>query len=910
MTPGRSPAGLIGRRDECRALDVLLEGAKAGHSAALVVRGEAGIGKSELLRYVAERTPEDRLVRAAGVQSEMELSYAGLQQLCSALLGGLDHLPGPQRDALATAFGLREGPAPDRFLVGLAVLSLLADAGGNQPLVCLVDDAQWLDRASALTLAFVARRLLAESVVLMFAVREPTPDETLTGLPSLLVEGLRDRDARTLLDSAVAGPLDQRVRDRIVAESRGNPLALLELPREWTAAELAGGFGEPDARPVPSQLEREFLRRVAAYPEQTRRLMLTAAAEPAGDVRVLRRAAERLGIDVEAASADAAELLTLGTRVHFRHPLVRSAVYRAASQAERQQAHRALAESLDAASDPDRRAWHRAQAAGGADEEVAAELERSAERAQARGGIAAVAAFLERAAELTDDPVRRSQRSVEAAQAKFRAGAFEPAASLLTAAAAGRPDDFTRARIDVLRAGIAFTQGRGKEAPALLLGAARRLEPLDVGVSREVYLEAVAAVIFAGHLARNPDWRDMGAAAREAPAAEQPRATDELLDALGVRLADGYAASVPMIERVLTTFSGDAVPVQESLRWLLLAGVIAADLWDLDRWHQVAARHVAIIREAGALSELPLALDSSAVTHVFAGELTTAAAVIEEVREISTAIGSNQPPFGALALAAVRGQEREARAIIDATILEAAPHGQGLGVTVAHYHDAVLCNGLARYDEAITAAQSAAIHPEEFGAPRWALAELVEAAVRTGATDVAADALGQLTTATAACETEWSLGIQARSQALLADDPEPFYRQAITHLSQTRVRVHLARTHLLYGEWLARQPRRVDAREHLTTAHEMLTGFGADAYAERAGRALHATGAKLRPRTATPTNALTSQESQIAHLAATGLTNAEIGTRLFLSPHTVDWHLRKIFSKLGITSRREIPTPA
>ncbi|GAA1619565.1 LuxR family transcriptional regulator [Kribbella sancticallisti] len=912
MTLSGSRSGLIGRGDECRALDGLLGGAKAGRSAALVLRGEAGIGKTELLKYLLERSTGCRIVRAAGVQSEMELSYAGLHQLCVPLLTGLDHLPEPQRDALATAFGLRTGTAPDRFLVGLAALSLLADAGGNQPLVCLIDDAQWIDHASALTFEFVARRLLAESVLLVFAVREPTPDKTLPGLPELPVKGLPERDSRTLLDSVVTGPLDQRMRDRIVAESHGNPLALLELPRGWTAAEMAGGFGQPEARPVWSQIEWGFLRRVESLPAETRRLMFTAAAEPVGDVRLLRRAAERLGIDVDAAAsdADASELMTLGTQVRFRHPLVRSAVYRVTSLTDRQTAHRALAESIDADVDPDRRAWHRAQAAPGPDEAVAAELERSAARAQARGGIAAMAAFLERAADLTQDPARRSQRAVEAAQAKFQAGAFEPAAALLATAKAGLPDELTRARIDVLHAGIAFAQGRGKEAPPLLVAAARRLEQLDVGLARDTYLEAVAAVIFAGHLARDPGWREVGEAARGAPPPQLVRATDQLLDALAVRLTDGYAASVPMIERVLTAFCDEDVPIQESLRWLLLAGVIAADLWDLERWHTVAARHVAITREAGALSELPLALDSSAVVHVFAGDLAAASSVIEEVRTVSAATGSNQPPFGALALAAVRGREREARTLIDATLSEAALHGQGLGVTVAHCHHAVLCNGLAQYEDAATAAQAAARHQQEFGAPQWALAELVEAAVRSGASELASGALEQLTEVTQASGTDWALGVEARSRALLSEGAaaETLYREAIERLSRTRVRVNLARAHLLYGEWLSRENRREDARTPLSVAHEMLSEIGADAFAERARRELQATGAKVRKRAAATHTALTAQEAQIARLATDGLTNPEIGARLFISPHTVDWHLRKVFSKLGITSRREIPT--
>ncbi|MEV0286880.1 AAA family ATPase [Kribbella sp. NPDC050820] len=907
MTPRRSGAGLIGRLEECRALDDLLEDARAGHSAALVLRGEAGIGKTELLKYLLDSSAGHHVLRAAGVQSEMELSYAGVHQLCAPLLTGLDQLPGPQRDALATAFGLRAGNAPDRFLVGLAVLSLLADAAGNQPLVCLVDDAQWLDEASALTLGFVARRLLAESVLLVFAVREPTPVKMLPGLPELAVKGLSDRDSRTLLGSVVTGPLDQRVRDRIIAESRGNPLALLELPHGWTAAEPVG---HPEARPVSSQIEKEFLRRVGSLPIDTRRLMFTAAAEPVGDVRLLRLAAERLGIDVETAAADASELMTLDSHVRFRHPLVRSAVYRATPLEDRQTANRALAESIDGDVEPDRRAWHRAQGAPGPDEDVAAELERSAVRAQARGGLAAVAAFLERASDLTQDPGRRSQRALAAAGAKFQAGAFEAAAALLATATAGRPDELTRARIDVLHAGLAFAQGRGTEAPPLLLTAARRLEPLDVALARETYLEAVSAAIFASHLAHSPGWREVGEAAREAPPAELSRATDQLLDALAVRLTDGFAASAPMVERVLTAFCDDDVPVQESMRWLLLAGVIAADLWDLERWDLVTSRHVMLIRDAGALSELPLALDSSAVVHVFAGDLAAASSMVEEVRTVSTAIGSNQPPFGALALAAVRGHEEEARTLIEGTISGATQHGQGLGVTVAHFHHAVLCNGLAQYKQAMAAAQASAAHQEQFGAPQWALAELIEAATRSGASKAAYDAFEQLTETTQASGTDWALGVEARSRALLSEGAiaDTLYREAIERLSRTRVRVNLARAHLLYGEWLRREGHRVDARTQLGIAHDMLSRIGADAFAERARRALQAAGAKVRKRAVETSTALTAQEAQIARLAGDGLTNADIGARLFLSPHTVEWHLRKVYSKLGIASRREIPT--
>ncbi|WP_171107971.1 MULTISPECIES: LuxR family transcriptional regulator [unclassified Streptomyces] len=910
MAGSGAGTGLLGRHNECQVLDDLVAGARAGRSGALVLRGEAGIGKTELLKYLLERATECRTVRVAGVQSEMELSYAGLHQLCAPLLAGLDSLPEPQRDAMRTAFGLRSGDAPDRFLVGLATLSLLADAGGNQPLICLIDDAQWMDRVSAQTLEFVARRLLAESVVLVFAIREPSPGETLDSLTELRVTGLTEHDARTLLDSVVTGPLDQRVRDRIVAESRGNPLALVELPRGLTAAEMAGGFGHPDVRPLSSQIEHAFLRRVQSLPAETQRLLFTAAAEPVGDVTLLRRAAERLGIDIDAAAshAEATELITLGTRVRFRHPLVRSAAYRAAGPNDRRKVHKALADATDARLDPDRRAWHLARATLDHDETIAAELERSADRAQARGGIAAAAAFLERAAELTPDPVRRAQRAVDAAQAKLHAGAFERAAALLAAAEAGPLDELGRARIDVLRARIAFAQGHGSAAPPLLLAAARRLEQLDVALARDTYLEAVSAVIFAGRLARSPGWREVGEAARGAPPSQLLRAPDMLLDALAVRLTDGHAVSAPMIERVLRAFCDEDVSVQDSLRWLLLAGIIAAGLWDQERWHTVAARHVAIAREAGALSELPLALDSSAVVHVFAGELAAAASLIEEVRTVSAAIGSIQPPFGALALAAFSGREREARMLIEATISESVPRGQGLGATVAHYYHAVLCNSLAQYEDAVAAAQAAAAHQKEFGAPQWGLAELVEAAVRSGAPELAPDAIEQLSEATRASGTDWALGVEARSRALLSegDAAERLYREAIERLGRTRVRVELARAHLLYGEWLRRENRRVDARAQLGVAHEMFSQIGAEAFAERAERELQATGATIRRRTVTTRTDLTSQEAQIARLAGEGLTNPEIGARLFLSPHTVEWHLRKVFSKLGISSRKEI----
>ena len=498
---------------------------RAGRSGALVVRGEPGVGKTALLEYVLERASGCRVARASGVQSEMELVFAGLHQLCAPMLDRLERLPGPQRDALGTAFGLARGVAPDRFLVGLAVLSLLSEVAEERPLVCLVDDAQWLDRASAQALAFVARRLLAESVALVFAARAPGEERELRGLPELMVEGLGESDARALLGSVLPGPLDERVRDRIVAETRGNPLALLELPRGLTPAELAGGFGLPDAPALSGRIEESFRRQLAALPAATRRLLLVAAAEPVGEPVLLWHAAEQLGVGVEAAGPAAeAGLCEFGARVRFRHPLVRSAVYRAASPEDQRSAHGALAEATDPELDPDRRAWHHAQAAPGPDEEVAAELERSAGRAQARGGLAAAAAFLEQAALLTPGSARRTERALAAAQAKHQAGAPDAALELLATAEAGPLDELQRARVDLLRAQIAFAVRRGSDAPPLLLKAAKRLEPLDLTLARETYLEALSAAIFAGRLATGGGVLEAAEAARAAPPAPGPPA--------------------------------------------------------------------------------------------------------------------------------------------------------------------------------------------------------------------------------------------------------------------------------------------------------------------------------------------------------------------------------------------------
>jgi DNA-binding CsgD family transcriptional regulator len=889
-------------------LDRLVEAVRAGESRALVAVGEPGAGKTALLEYLAGRAPGCQVARVAGVQSEMELAFAGLHQLCAPLLDCLEDLPGPQRDALRTAFGISSGPVPDRFLVGLAVLSLLSEAAAKRPLVCLVDDQQWLDRASAQVLAFVARRLVAESVGLVFGTRVPGGD--LAGLPELVVEGLREADARELLDAVLAGPIDARVRDRIIAETRGNPLAILELPRELTAAELAGGFGLPGAVPLSGSIEESFRRRVDALPAETRRLLLLAAAEPTGDPVLVLRAAGRLGIGAAAAGpASEAGLAEFGLRVRFRHPLVRSAAYRSAPAQQRREVHRALAEVTDPELDPDRRAWHRAHATPGPDEDVAAELERSAGRARARGGLAAAAAFLERATMLTLDPARRAGRALAAAQAKAEAGAFDAARDLLAMAEAGPLSEFQQARVDLVRARIAFVTSRGSDAPPLLLQAARRLEPVDAGLSRATYLDALAAAVFAGRLGSGGGVREVAEAARAAPPApEPPRAVDVLLDGLATRFTEGYAASLPRLRQALDAFCRNECRSEDDTRWLWLACRVAPDLWHDETWGELATRQLRLARAAGALNILPLALTYRAGVDVHSGQFAAAAALVEEADAITQATGTAPLGYTSLVLAAWRGREAEALDLINASIRDAATRGEGRAITLAEYTAAVLHNGLGHYHHAVAAAARACEH-DDLGLSGWALIELVEAAARSGQPEAAAAALEALAERTGASGTDWALGIQARSRALLGDGPaaDALYREAISRLGRTRIAVHLARAHLLYGEWLRRERRRSDAREQLRTAHGMLEAMGAEAFAERARRELRATGETARKRTAVAMNEeLTAQEAQIARMARDGLSNPEIGARLFISTRTVQYHLGKVFTKLDISSRSQL----
>jgi DNA-binding CsgD family transcriptional regulator len=838
----------------------------------------------------------------------MELPFAGTHQLCAAMLDRLDALPAPQREALSVALGLAVGEVPDRFLLGLAVLSLLAAVAEERPLLCLVEDAQWLDAASSQILGLVARRVRGESVAIVVAVREPAAARDFDGLAELRLEGLPLQDARTLLGSLVAGRLDGRVGDRLVTESRGNPLALLELPRHMTAAELAGGFELPAAGELPAHIEDHYLRRVDELPEDTQRLMLLAAAEPLGDAALVLRAGRTLDIETGALGpAQDAGLLEIGASVRFRHPLVRSAVYRAAPPGSRQRVHEALAAVSDPDADADRRAWHRALAAEGPDEDVAAELERSAGRAQARGGAAAAAAFLAHAVTLTPDPSRRRERALAAAQASIQAGDFTTARGLMATAEAGPLDELQLARTDLLHAQLAFVSSRGTDATPLLLAAARRLERLDISMARETYVDAFSSALFGARLNGSVGMPEVAQAARAAPRSPdgEQASADLLLDAL-VGLANDYGAAIPRCREAVQRLAGGKASAQERLRWLWQGCVVALEIWDDQHAHALSHSSVEIARETGTLGELALALSARAPIQVFCGELAAAGATVSETESVEAATGIRAAPYGALILSAWRGLA-ETRALIKTTEREAQARGEGIGLAISAYARAVLCNGLGLYQEAMAAAVTAAEH-REVVAENWGLSELVEAATRCGMTDVATDATNRLAAKAQATRTDWALGVEARSRALLAQDAdaEPRFREAIGHLGRTRVRAELARTHLLYGEWLRREGRRLDARTELNAAHELFTSMGMETFAERAGSELLATGEKARRRLATTRDDLTPHERQIAALARDGLSNADIAARLFLSRRTVEWHLRHVFAKLGIRSRREL----
>ena len=813
--------------------------------------------------------------------------------------------------------GRRSGSAPDRFLVGLAVLGLLAEASAQRPMVCLVDDAQWLDDASTQVLGFVARRLLGESVALLFAVREAGDERRFPGLPAMTVQGLTDEDARALLTAAVPGHLDQQVRDRIVADTRGNPLALLELVNGMSKPELAGGFASPPTAPVPGQLHDQYLRRVRALAEPTQRLMLLAAADPTGDATLVWRASWTLGIGRQAAAEAASQqLLEIGARVRFRHPLVRSAAYAAGSPQDRRAAHRALADATDARADLERRVWHLAAAASGPDEDVAAELERAAHRVQARAGLAGAAAFMQRSAALTAAPGPRVERTLAAAYRHLHAGAFDIALGLAAEAEASADDDLQRARVEQLRGQIDRASNSGREAPVRLLRAAKRLEPLDVRLARDTYLDAVFASFVAGRLAQSgghlPEVAKAAHSAR--PPAHPPLPRDLLLDGLSSMVIDGQVAAEPLLRRAIEAFLGSQVSTDDWLQGGLLVSGAAIALWDVDCWSALSGLHLDFARASGALAPLSAALNARRVMAIFYGDFEAATSLGVEEVAVKDATGARKASYGALLLAAYQGRPVETLPLIAANADDAIARGEGLGLQHTNWASAVLNNGLGRYPDAWAAAEQAADEDYTPFITACVLPELIEAAVRSGQETVAADALRRLSAraGNSAKSSDWAAGIWARSQALLSQGEiaERCYVEAIERLARTPLRPDLARAHLLYGEWLRRQGKRVDARHQLRVAYDLFAAMGAEAFAERARTELQAAGEKVRNAKLDTHTVLTPQEQHIARLARNGRTNAEIAAELFLSARTVEWHLRKVYTKLGITSRKELTEAA
>ncbi|WP_308165084.1 helix-turn-helix transcriptional regulator [Nocardia noduli] len=895
---------LVGRRSECAVLDQMIAAVRTGESRVLVVHGAPGVGKSALLRYLESSATGVRGLHAVGAESEMELAFATLHQLCLPLLDRLEQLPAPQRDALETVFGMRAGTPPERFLVGLAVLSLLSDASEGGPLLCVVDDAQWMDQASAQVLAFVARRLLAESVALVFAARGRSRD--LLGLPELEVAGLDKSDAYTLLDSATPSRLDHHIRDRIVAEAGGNPLALLELPRERSVTQLAGGFGLLHTDTLPNRLEQSFLARIEGLPEHSRLLLLIAAAEPVGDPALVWCAAEKLGVTPATALDDATDgLLSFDVRVTFRHPLVRSAVYRSAADHDRRAVHLALAEVTDPLADPDRRAWHLASATADPDESVAAELARSADRAQARGGLAAAAAFLQRSVALTIDIPLRAERAVAAADASVRAGDLDAARRYVDLAELDARSELLSARTQLVRGRIAHAAGFNHEAPPMLLAAARRLEPFDMELARETYLLAWGAAAWGA--ADNASLTAISEAITElAPREGIARPIDLVLAGCALLVTEGRGTAITALRDAMAALVD--LPVPDLLKWGWAACGLSPAVWGEQVMLETYARAAEVVRTAGILTELPIYLASLGAATSLIGDFTAAAGIVAESEGIAAATGIPLAPYTTLILTAMQGKEAEASVLIAATIEQTGADGQLTGVTTAHWAAAVLYNGLARYEEALTAAE-ASTRIAQLIVSVWVLPELIEAAVRTGDDDVARGALERLVAEAEAADTDWAQGILARCRALLADEQtaDTLYRDAVERLGRTLLRPELARAHLLYGEWLRRQSRRVDARHQLRTAYDMFVSIGMTAFGERARRELLACGEKVDRRAVEVSgDELTPQERQIAVLVGEGLSNPEVGARLFLSPRTVEWHLRKIFTKLSISSRRQL----
>jgi DNA-binding CsgD family transcriptional regulator/tetratricopeptide (TPR) repeat protein len=899
-------SALIGRTAERARLQQEVQKARGGHAAVLVLRGSQGLGKTALLEHAVSRASGFRVLRTRAVVSETQLPYAALQVLCAQLLDDIGQLPSVQRDALATAMGQLRGSDPDRFLVGLATLNLLAAAAGSRPLLCVIDDAQWLDQPSAQALAFVARRLESKPVVLLFATRNQADVGGLHGLPELRLQGLSHVETRLLLARSIPVPIDPIVADRIVEETRGNPLALLELTRAASAAELAGGFGLSPSRDLSPQVGEELLQQVIALPPQSRRLLLTAAAEPLGDPRLLWRAAAELQLPRAAAGPLRSEgLLSLAPRVVFRRPLLRFAVHQLATDEERRDVHFALALVTDPARDPDRHVWHLAHAADGPDEGLASELERLAPVARRRGGLPAAAAFLEQATMLTLDPGRLADRAIAAAEAKRTAGADHDATRLLSTAEMYLLDDQRQGRLQRQRAHISSPGN-----PDILVEAARRMQADRPDLARATYLEAIAASMTAGRLQPAGRSAEIAEAALMAPPTSQPAASDRLLDGLVTRLTRGHEESRKPLADAVEAFRTTELSDRDA-PWVGLASRVAADLWDDDAWDAFSRRAVQHAKDSGTVADLSAALDRRALAEVHFGDFPAASHLLAEIRAVGSATGAGRAAHASMLLTAWCGRGQQASRQSGAARRDALGCGDGLALTISALSAAVLFAGQGRYDEALRYAREAAEDtegPDEFEYRNWALAELVEAAARMGDLGEAARALRRLEDRIEGSASEWALGTRALLRALISgdDEAERWYRQAVDRLARCKVRPQLARAQLLYGEWLRRRGRRSDARVPLRAAKDLLTTMGAAAFTERAHRELLATGERSQLRSVVASRQLTPQEIRIAAMARDGLSNPAIGARLFVSPRTVEYHLGKVFTKLGISGRGEL----
>jgi DNA-binding CsgD family transcriptional regulator len=916
MTAGAAgevtPKRLLGRRREQAAIGNLLQAARDGEGGVLVLHGDPGVGKTALLDDTVHAAEGYRTVSAVGLEGEMEFPFAALQQLCAPILHFDVHLPDLQRNALSVAFGVSAGTAPDAFLIGLATLGLLSETAETQPLLCIIDDAQWLDSASAKALTFAARRASAERIAFLFAAR--TLDEGLAALPALQLGPLAHGDARNLMRSVIPGPLDERILERLVVETHGNPLAVIEFPRGLAPSQLAGGFGLPTALPLTKQIEQTFTRRLAHLSPDAKQLLLLASADPSGDPVLLSHAAQKMGIAQAAGQLlETHGLLEIGTGVAFRHPLARSAVYAAAGPQERRDSHRALAEAVNPALDPDRHAWHRAQAAIAPDDAVAEELERSAARARSRGGIAAGAAFLERAAALSSDPADRAKRALAAAKAKYEAGFLQEALQLIASVEDTEADERQHALAELLKGQVTLAARRGGEASPTLLRAARTLEPTDPQLARETYVEALSSALFAGSLAGTPSLIEVSEAALASPAPAVTGATDLLVEGIALWFTDSYAAGAPLLKQALAAFLDDTSPQPLAALRLSMATWAAAELWDEEAWIRLAEEQLSRARASGELTAVPSALGNRSIIHAMCGEFATAAALVEEQEAIEDAAGMAPTANGALWLPAWAGQETELQAMARVVSSDASARREGYALGVIGLVSAVLYNGLGRYPEATAAVRTAPEDAHRLAAPIAAVVELVEAATLGGDRPLAERALRQLLERTEAAQSTWALATAARSTALLAEpeQQDALYQEAIDRSSTTRLRVDLARTQLLYGEALRRRGRRADARTQLRSAHSLLTELGTAAFADRARRELHAAGGRAENKPVgnrEPVNDLTPKETRIARLAADGHTNREIAAQLFISPSTVEYHLRKSFRKLDVQSRTQLAT--